>query len=387
MAEDEEIFASSGKSLPGEYHIPASPKSEKPRKGKTLLSEKLQVFGEKIYRKLRRFPKKIDKMFRTANIGSSVETRYPIIVERGKIISLPGIIEKEVKWHVEKRSWITRRRILVPPTMSAQKHGIVIDYQPGHKGGKIAILPTMIHAALKGRIRPGKVMIKRDDIRMQKNKVFSRLSLMVILDASLSMKFILSEILRVLVTLKLAAWRKRDKISLITCAGNDATVIVYPTTNINIVKRRFSRIKIGGSTPLASGMLKALRILNLEKIKNPEIIPVLLIISDGLANVPLPTMIPENIYDICPIKGFADALYVAYLIRKKKIPTIILNPFHDPREKRVLGWSPGLLLQKIAEITNGIYIGIPSKISRKAPDKVLNTIFLAINKIIEKHVH
>ncbi|NQU03239.1 MAG: magnesium chelatase, partial [Syntrophaceae bacterium] len=48
----------------------------------------------------------------------------------------------------------------------------------------------------------------------------------------------------------------------------------------------------GGPTPLSSGLEKGLELLLIEKRRNREAVPVLVLISDGRANVPLTTFSP-----------------------------------------------------------------------------------------------
>ena len=208
---------------------------------------------------------------------------------------------------------------------------------------------------------------------------------MIVLDTSLSMKHLLSGLFKAIINLKFAAWRKRDKVGLVICSGDEAKVLVPPTNNINIIKRNIVRIRLGGGTPLADGMFKALEIVRLEKTKDPDVIPLVIIISDGLANASLKRKIPEDIYEICPIVGAADAIYVAYKYRRQKIPTIVINPLHEPDAEPFLGWNPTMVLERIARITKGIYIGLDPMRQKDVAQKVFDTIFSAINSIIKTY--
>ena len=133
-------------------------------------------------------------------------------------------------------------------------------------------------------------------------------------------------------------------------------------------------------------MLKALNLLKLEKMKDPDILPLVLIISDGLANEPLKTKIPDEIYNICPIVGAADVIYVAYRYKRLRIPTIIINPLHEPDDDTYFGWSPTKVLEYTARVTKGIYIGLRKRKEKDYPEKVFKLIFSAVNTIIKSQI-
>jgi len=344
----------------------------------------------------------VSEMFKTRALkgkDKSIERppsriEYETSMDHIKTVSYPSILPRVIKspqetvlisYHPKKlRLRLDRRRSLLSlPHKGEMRDGVVIDYMDYDRFKQIAIIPTIISASLKGHYSLKSKKIRIDDIKTKFQKIYAKIAMMIVLDASMSMRPEIPKIMNLLEALKLMAWRKRDKIGVIVCAGDDAYILAYPTTNINVLRRKFSQIRTGGRTALATGMLMALRILHLERIKNPDVIPIILVISDGLANAPLRIKIPEKFYEICPIKGFADALYVAYLIRRKKVPLIALNPFHELREKPVYNWTPTKLMQAIANITNGIYIGIP-RILKPSVEQIAKTILMALSKIIEK---
>jgi len=268
-------------------------------------------------------------------------------------------------------------------SLSETSDGWYVDYTvPKGDTFPIALVPTIRAAALHGHIRPGKVTIKPTDLREKIHGKRNRACLVIVLDTSKSMEDLFYMIMDSLIMLKNVAWRKRDKISLVVCAGNSAKIVLQPTTNINIVKRQLSQIPMYGRTPLADGMLKALRILELEKRRNPDIIPIIIIISDGLANVPLKEIKPpEEFYDLCPLEGFADCLYVSKLIAMRRFLTVVFNPFHEEKIDPAFPYTPTWLMMKIAQITGGIYIGL--KPGRKITTRtIFSIIYDAINRAI-----
>lgn len=59
----------------------------------------------------------------------------------------------------------------------------------------------------------------------------------------------------------------RDRVCVIAVQGKKAKVVIHPTTNIYIVQRAIRELPIGGSSPLADGLLKGLQIIRHEKKK------------------------------------------------------------------------------------------------------------------------
>jgi magnesium chelatase subunit D len=83
------------------------------------------------------------------------------------------------------------------------------------------------------------------------------------------------------------AYLKRDQVGLITFRERTAQLLVPPTDSVVLVRRRLQRLPIGGATPLAAGLLKAWEVVGQAQCRNPELAPLLVLISDGDATAPL----------------------------------------------------------------------------------------------------
>ncbi len=114
-----------------------------------------------------------------------------------------------------------------------------------------------------------------------------------------------------------------------------AVVVQHPITNLRVVANRLLGLRISGGTPLASGMLKALEVLKETKRRDSSTIPVMVIITDGSANVPLSKSIETSEirrfdevsiatrqYEDLAVK---DVMSVSKMIRRQRVHTIVVN--------------------------------------------------------------
>ncbi len=83
------------------------------------------------------------------------------------------------------------------------------------------------------------------------------------------------------------AYQKRDKVGMIAFRKNSAEVLLDITRSVDLAQKRLKELPTGGKTPLASGLYKAYELLRAAKRKDPNIFPLLVLLSDGRANVSL----------------------------------------------------------------------------------------------------
>lgn len=82
-----------------------------------------------------------------------------------------------------------------------------------------------------------------------------------------------------------AAYVRRDRVAMVTFAGRAARVVLSPTRSVQLAERQLRGLATGGATPLAEGLAVSLQLIRRERRLDPEILPLLVFISDGRGNV------------------------------------------------------------------------------------------------------
>ena len=131
------------------------------------------------------------------------------------------------------------------------------------------------------------LIVKDEDIREKvRQKKISNL-LVFVVDASGSMGAVkrMTEAKGAVLSLLKDAYVKRDKISMVTFSGEGAEVVLPPTRSSQRGYRLLEDIKTGGKTPLNAGLEKGLRVIENQLRQNPDIMPMLIVITDGRGNM------------------------------------------------------------------------------------------------------
>ncbi|MCL2116550.1 MAG: VWA domain-containing protein [Methanobrevibacter sp.] len=209
------------------------------------------------------------------------------------------------------------------------------------------------------------IRIKKEDLREKVRKHGIKAAITAVIDMSGSMiadeklKGIKAILQKIITNVQL----NKDKLAIVGFRVKDSEIIIPSTKRPNSFLNNLQNISIGGTTPMAAGLKKALEILKKEA-KNEEYIPIMLILSDGVTNVGLDKESEGNYNKNIRKKieknqnymeknskrlisnPVADVLAIGEEIAKNKIHTIIVN---IEKEK-----NKGISVNKeLAFITNG----------------------------------
>jgi magnesium chelatase subunit D len=81
------------------------------------------------------------------------------------------------------------------------------------------------------------------------------------------------------------ARRKRDRVGLVVFRGREARLVAPPSRNHSAVLAGLDTIEPGGTTPLAEGVRVAHETALRELRRNPDVRPIVALVTDGYANV------------------------------------------------------------------------------------------------------
>ncbi|MFI6168365.1 magnesium chelatase subunit D family protein [Nocardia sp. NPDC051052] len=167
------------------------------------------------------------------------------------------------------------------------RHGRVVRPSTDTSTG-LHLLGTVFAAAPHQRSRgrgDGPLKLAAEDLRGAYREGREGNLVVFVVDASGSMasRDRLSAVTGAVVTLLRDSYQRRDKVAVITVRGQDAELVLPPTSSVDIAVRRLSAMRTGGKTPLAAGLLKAREIVLRERVRDPRRRPMLVLLTDGRA--------------------------------------------------------------------------------------------------------
>ncbi len=113
------------------------------------------------------------------------------------------------------------------------------------------------------------------------------------------------------------AYQRRDRVGLVVFQKDRALTVLPPTNSVQLAQRVLADIPVGGKTPLSAGLLLALETFQQEKIVHPDVLPLLILLTDGAGNVSMGSLPPQ-----------VEAHQVAEKIREADIRSVVINMEH-----------------------------------------------------------
>jgi len=222
--------------------------------------------------------------------------------------------------------------------------GRTSGWRSSHNRPRDIHLPATIRAAARKKAYKGivksqsvktAVNIEMGDVREKLRRYKAPMTIVFVLDLSGSMMLNIDAVKEAIMKLHGDAYRYRDRVGIVALKDRGAVVAQHPVTNLRVVANRLLQLKISGYTPLASGLLKAWKVLKESRRRSPSTVPVMVIITDGSANVPLTRSLEtgeirsfeEELIIVREYEDLAvhDVVSVSKLIRKDGIFTIVVN--------------------------------------------------------------
>lgn len=160
--------------------------------------------------------------------------------------------------------------------------------RPEGPTGSLHLVETLLAAAGKQPVRErvdARVALRPEDLRIAVREGREANLVLFCVDASGSMaaRKRMTQVKTAVLSLLLDAYRRRDKVGLVTFRGQHAEVALPPTGSVDIAAARLEELPAGGRTPLAEGLLTAAQVLRRERLRDPMLRPLLVLVTDGRA--------------------------------------------------------------------------------------------------------
>ena len=148
---------------------------------------------------------------------------------------------------------------------------------------------TLRAAAGAGRAKPaGPTLLRpsKDDLRRRKRTERPARLILFAVDLSGSMASKLTALAKRLALIALKeAYLARDRVAMVAFRGQAADQLFAPTNQQELVSRAFEGLELGGTTPLAAGLVCAYEVLERNRRRSAGVKSTLIVLSDGRANV------------------------------------------------------------------------------------------------------
>lgn len=136
------------------------------------------------------------------------------------------------------------------------------------------------------------------------------------------------------------AYQKRFRVGLVSFADESAEIVLQPTSSLPLAQKCLRSLPVGGATPFAHGLMKGWQMIKTERRKDPDIRPLMVVLSDGEANVAYDDRLAQN-------RIVDELLSIGALIGRDSVTSLIIEtrPLRDP----------SVTMRSLAEAMGGSY--------------------------------
>jgi Mg-chelatase subunit ChlD len=234
-------------------------------------------------------------------------------------------------------------------TRVSRKSGRYITSRPAKRVTDLALDATLREAAIYQRERreaqatearpePKRVILHRTDLRQKVRVRKTRNAVCFVVDASWSMAA--EERMRAtksaVLSLLRDAYQRRDQVGLVSFQRDYATLLLPLTNSIELAQKYLQTMPTGGKTPLSRGLLMGYEVLERARKRDSEVIPLMVLLTDGQANVAMGDLPPQ-----------AESYALADFISTQSIRSVVIDTEHPIFERG--------LARQVAQHLKGYY--------------------------------
>jgi len=218
-------------------------------------------------------------------------------------------------------------------TKVSRNSGRYIASRPAKRVNDIAIDATLREAAIYQRerraeqapaARSNRVILRRADLRQKVRVRKTRNAVCFVVDASWSMAA--EERMRAtksaVLSLLRDAYQRRDQVGLVSFQRDYATLLLPLTNSIELAQKYLQTMPTGGKTPLSRGLMLGYEVLERARKRDPEVIPLMVLLTDGQANVAMGDLPPQ-----------AESYALADFVATQSIRSVVIDTEHPIFER------------------------------------------------------
>ena len=120
-----------------------------------------------------------------------------------------------------------------------------------------------------------------------------------------------------IMSLLVDAYQRRDQVGLIVFQKEEARLVLPPSSSVELAKKALSDVPVGGKTPLSAGLYLAFRVLTQQTRLHPEVLPLMILLTDGAGNVSMSELPAQE-----------EAHRMARMIQEEDIRSVVINMEH-----------------------------------------------------------
>jgi Mg-chelatase subunit ChlD len=115
-------------------------------------------------------------------------------------------------------------------------------------------------------------------------------------------------------SLLIDAYQRRDRVGVVVFQKETAWEALPFTSSVELARRVLRNVPVGGKTPLSAGLLLAYKMISRELRSNSELMPLMIVLTDGAANVSMTGR-----------TAMEESRIMAELIRYKEVRSVVVN--------------------------------------------------------------
>ncbi len=208
-------------------------------------------------------------------------------------------------------------------TRTDRKRGRYIQARPAHGKPRDVAFDATFRAAAPFQISRDHseraLAVEKQDIHDKVRVRRAANLILFVVDASWSMAAAerMEATKGAIMSLLLDAYQRRDQVGLVVFQKEEARLVLPPTSSVELAKHALSDVPVGGKTPLSAGLLLAHRVLTQQKRLHPEIMTMMILLTDGAGNV-----------SVSDLPAQEEAHRVAKMIEEEGIRSVVINMEH-----------------------------------------------------------